>query len=321
MKRVFIKDIQKDVQVNDFFIVLKKAVFTGRNGTRYLTLRLRDCTGTIEGRIWDKVDELGSCFERNDLVYVESKSRLYQDLLQLSISDIRRATQELSIKEMKEFYPECAEGSENLRLELRGLIGEIANPHLAGLFGAFEKNRELVERFCCLPASVGVHHVTMGGLVEHSVAMAKMGRAVARWTGGDVDIITAGALLHDIGKTEEIGVKGGFSYSDRGRLLGHITLGIMILDNLITQVDDFPAWLADVLRHIIISHHGEMEWGSPKKPMCIEALVVHYLDNLDAKVTGVKEHMREGMEDERWTRYHKLYESRFYLIPEGDLWK
>lgn len=135
--------------------------------------------------------------------------------------------------------------------------------------------------------------------------------------GGDPDIIVAGSLLHDIGKIEEIGFAGGgFGYTDRGRLLGHIALGIVMLEDLVASVDGFPVPLADVLKHIIVSHHGEAEWGSPKKPMCIEALVVHYLDNLDAKVMGVKEHMETAMEDERWSQFHKIYESRFYKIPE-----
>ena len=166
---------------------------------------------------------------------------------------------------------------------------------------------------------MGVHHVSIGGLLEHSVTVAEIARNAASLIGGDPDIVVAGSLLHDIGKVEEIAFDGGaFSYSDRGRLLGHITLGIMMLEDMARAVEGFPGHLADALKHIILSHHGEAEWGSPKKPMCIEALVVHYIDNLDAKVMGVKEHMNSSMEDERWTQFHKLYESRFYKIPKGE---
>jgi len=110
--------------------------------------------------------------------------------------------------------------------------------------------------------------------------------------------------------------RGGFRYSDRGRLLGHITLGVMMLERLIRRIDRFPSYLQDVLSHIIISHHGLEEWGSPRRPMSLEALTIHYIDNLDAKIMGVKEHMRENMENDRWSGYHRLYESRFYKIPE-----
>jgi len=168
-----------------------------------------------------------------------------------------------------------------------------------------------------VPASLGVHHVCLGGLLEHSVSVAEMALRAAAFTGADPDIVVAGSFLHDIGKVEEIGSKGGaFAYSDKGRLLGHITLGITLLEGLVSAVEGFPPFLADVLKHIILSHHGEQEWGSPKKPMCIEALVVHYIDDLDAKVAGVKEHMISNMEDEKWSQFHKLYESRFYRIPE-----
>ena len=180
-----------------------------------------------------------------------------------------------------------------------------------------KRNKALLDRFFLLPASVGVHHVSIGGLLEHSVTVAEMARHAASFMGGNPDIIVSGSLLHDIGKVEEIAFDGGaFSYSDRGRLLGHITLGIILFEELASRVDGFPDALADVLKHIILSHHGEAEWGSPKKPMCIEALVVHYIDNLDAKVMGVKEHMSQNMESEKWTQFHRLYESRFYKIPE-----
>ena len=144
-----------------------------------------------------------------------------------------------------------------------------------------------------------------------------MAEHVVNIIGGDLDITIAGCLLHDIGKIEEIDVRKGFKYTDRGRLLGHITLGIMLFEELISEVKDFPGHMADALSHIILSHHGVEEWGSPKKPMFTEALIVHYLDNLDAKVMGVREHMKDNMEDERWSEYHRLYESKFYRIPEG----
>ena len=146
--------------------------------------------------------------------------------------------------------------------------------------------------------------------------IATMAKGIAPLTKTDEDLLVSGCLLHDIGKVEELTVKGGFGYSDKGRLLGHITLGIALCDGLIARIDGFPEYLGDVMKHIILSHHGEAEWGSPKKPMCLEALVIHYLDNLDAKVVGVREHMQENMEDETWTQYHKLFESRFYKLPE-----
>ena len=317
MKRLFVSDIKKDSEVKDFFLVMKKGIYSSRNNTRYASVRLRDKTGSMEARIWDRVDELAAGFDRNDIVYVEGRARSYQEQLQLNVTDIRKEARVLSAKEIGEFYPETGAGTEQLKEAFFRITAGIRDAHLARLFEEMKKREEVLDRFFLLPASVGVHHMSIGGLLEHSVAVAEMGRHAVAFTGGDPDIVTAGSLLHDIGKVEEITFKaGGFGYSDQGRLLGHITLGIMMLDRLVAEIEGFPASLADVLKHIILSHHGAPEWGSPKKPMCTEALVVHYIDNLDAKVMGVKEHMDAAMEDEKWSQFHRLYESRFYKIPE-----
>ena len=317
MKRLFVSDIKKDSDVKDFFLVVKKGIYSSRNNAKYASVRLRDKTGSIEARIWERVDELAACFDRNDVVYVEARARSYQEQIQLNVTDIHKEARVLSAREIADFYPETGSGTEHLKEAFFRITGEIRDAHLVALFDEMKKREEMLDLFFLLPASVGVHHVSIGGLLEHSVAVAEMGRQVAAFTGADPDIVTAGSLLHDIGKIEEIAFKaGGFGYSDQGRLLGHITLGIMILDRLVSGIDGFPACLADVLKHIILSHHGQAEWGSPKAPMCTEALVVHYIDNLDAKVMGVKEHMSAGMEDEKWSQFHRLYESRFYKIPE-----
>jgi len=316
VKQLFVKDLTRDTDVNDYFIVVRKGTYLSRNSTKYLSLRLRDRTGTIEGRVWERVDELGAGFERNDLVYVELKARMYQESLQLNVTNIRKVEHELSADELKEFYPESDAGNSDLQKSFALLVSGLKNPHLQALFVELRKRKDLLDKFFFLPASIGVHHVAIGGLLEHSVNLATMAKKIAPLTKTDEDLLVAGSLLHDIGKVEELTINGGFGYSDKGRLLGHITLGIMLCDGLIARIDGFPGYLGDVLKHIILSHHGEAEWGSPKRPMCLEALVIHYLDNLDAKVVGVREHMQEHMDDETWTQYHKLFESRFYKLPE-----
>jgi 3'-5' exoribonuclease len=317
MKRVFIQDIVRDTEVKDYFLVGKKAIYSTRNNTKYASIKLKDKTGSIEARIWDRVDELAADFDQNDIVFIESKAKSYQNQLQLNITNINKVDKTLTNDEIRQFYPESSQNSEKCLDSFNQLIDSISNEPLRQLFSLFCQREELLGRFCLFPASVGVHHVSIGGLLHHSVYVAEMGSQVSSFTGGDRDIVIAGSLLHDVGKIEELGlIGGGFGYTDRGRLLGHITLGIMLLENLISSIENFPVPLADVLKHIILSHHGEAEWGSPKKPMCVEALIVHYIDNLDAKVMGVKEHMDSNMEDERWSQFHRLYESRFYKIPD-----
>jgi 3'-5' exoribonuclease len=317
-KHIFVKDITKEhMDISDLFIVTKKGVFSTKNNTKYMSIGLRDATGVIEGKVWERVDELHDTFDKNDLVYVKSKSRFYQEKPQLNISDIKRINEILTLNEMKAFLPEGQRGNDMVREEFMGLVDSIQSSSIRSLFSVLTERSGLAEKFYSYPASIGVHHVYLGGLLEHSVAVAQMAKEAVKFCGGNLDVVIAGSLFHDIGKIDEMETKGAFRYSDKGRLLGHIALGVVIFEALVKEVKDFPPQISDILKHIIISHHGVEEWGSPRKPMTIEALIVHYIDNLDAKVMGVKEHMKENMEDELWTTYHRLYESRFYKIPEG----
>ncbi|HVN98304.1 MAG TPA: HD domain-containing protein [Syntrophorhabdaceae bacterium] len=316
-KKIFVRDITEEgATVNDYFVVSRKGTYTTKTNAKYISLNLKDKSGVIEAKVWERVDELNSLFEKNDIVYVKGRPRVYQEKLQLNITDIKRVDEELPFELIRQFFPESETNCDALKEEYFKVTGEFKNRAIGGLFTLINEKKEMLEKFFFYPASIGVHHTYVGGLLEHSLSMTRMARTAAEALRGDLDIILAGCLLHDIGKIEEIDVKRGFRYTDRGRLMGHIALGVTILSDLIRETKDFPDHLADALYHIIVSHHGVEEWGSPKKPMFIEALVVHYLDNLDAKVMGVKEHMKENMEDERWTEYHRLYESRFYKIPE-----
>jgi len=317
-KQIFVKDITEQLSsINDVFVVTKKDMFAKKDNTKYISLLLSDRTGSIEGRIWERVEELNGYFEKYDIVSVQASLQRYQDRLQLNIKDIRTLDEELTLEHMKAFYPESKRGTEELKQEFFDCVREIRNPYIRSLFNALHNQQEIQERLFLFPASIGIHHTYISGLLEHSLTMARIGKVVVDISGGDRDIVIAGCLLHDIGKIDEITIRGGFKYSDKGRLIGHIGLGIIRLEACIRTINDFPPYISDVLTHIIISHHGMEEWGSPRKPMCVEALIVHYIDNLDAKVSGVKEHMEKNMEDERWTDYHRLYESRFYKIPEG----
>lgn len=314
-KTTFVRDITGNQhEVNDLFVVTKKGTYTAKNNTRYMMVGLKDATGSIEGRIWERVDELEGLFEKGDIVSVKSKARLYQDRLQLHITDIAKLDADLAVCDIAHFYP-CGDKEPGiLQEEYATIVKEIKNPHLKKLLNTFTGDRQLLDRYFSYPASTSVHHVYVGGLLEHSLSVAKLGIAAASLIGGDRDIIVTGCILHDIGKIHELDILRGFKFTDRGRLLGHITLGVMILEDLIRRIDGFPQDLTDILTHIVVSHHGLEEWGSPKKPMFPEAIIVHHLDNLDSKVMGVREHMKDNMADERWSDYHRLYEAKYYKI-------
>lgn len=317
-KHTFAKDIQRaDEDVRDHFIVASKNISLTRENRKFLSVTLQDKSGTIEGRVWEEndVERFGGIFDKGDIVYIESRSSLFQGKAQLKIRNIRKVDSGFTVDDMAKFYRTSEKPIEELKNSFLSLIKSITNDDIRRLFSLFISRTDFTERFYTYPASVGVHHMYIGGLLEHSLSVAHMAKRAAGEAGADEDIVVAGSLLHDVGKIEELEFKGGFVYSDRGRLLGHITLGVLILEELLKELGGFPKEITDILNHIIISHHGTEEWGSPRKPMCIEALIIHYMDNLDAKVMGVKEHMLVKMEDERWTEYHRLYESRFYKIP------
>jgi len=314
-KTTFVSDITGNQhEVNDLFVVTKKGTYTAKNNTKYMMIGLKDATGSIEGRVWERVDELEGLFEKGDIVSIRSKARLYQDRLQLHITDIRKLDADLAVSDIAHFYPSGSKERNCLEKEHAEIVGEIGNPWLKELLRVFHDDAQLRDRFFSYPASTTVHHVYVGGLLDHSLSVARMGMAAASLIGGDRDIIITGSILHDIGKTQELDITRGFRFTDRGRLLGHITLGVMILEDMIRRIDGFPQELIDILTHIIVSHHGLEEWGSPKKPMFPEAIIVHHLDNLDSKVMGVKEHMKDNMADERWSEYHRLYEAKYYKI-------
>lgn len=318
MKKIFVNEITREnMEVNDLFMVVKKGAYTTKNNTKYISISLKDKTGLIEGRIWDNVDALDSMFSRNDIVEVRGTSRFYQERPQLTIFDIKRVAEDLSIDDMRGIFSESPVGLEGLKEDYLSILKGIENPYLASLFFMLNKREDLIKRFFFFPASIGVHHFYINGLFEHSISVAKMASSAVDMVGGDKEIVIAGSLLHDIGKVEEIEVKAGFRHTDRGRLLGHIALGVIILEDVVREIPNFPIPLSDMLSHIIVSHHGIEEWGSPKRPMSIEAIIVHHIDNLDARVKGAMEYMRDNMEDERWSGYHRLYAQRFYKLNEG----
>lgn len=314
-KTIFVRDItgsQNDV--NDLFVVTKKGTYTSKDNKKYMMIGLKDATGTIEGRIWESVDELEGLFDKGDIVSVRSKARLYQGKPQLHITDIRKLDADLAVSDIAHFYRAGDKDKGFLEKEYDQIVKEVESPPLKQLLKVFHDDEQLRERFFSYPASTTVHHVYVGGLLDHSLSVARMGMAAVSLIGGDRDIVIAGSILHDVGKTQELDITRGFRFTDRGRLLGHITLGVMILEDMTRRVEGFPGELTDILTHIVVSHHGLEEWGSPKKPMFPEAIIVHHLDNLDSKVMGVREHMRDSMADERWSEYHRLYEAKYYKI-------
>jgi len=312
VKKVFVTEIRERDQVESPFLVRDKMTAMAKNGKPYLTLKLMDKSGELEGRVWDRVDELAARFERDDFVLVRGKASSYLGKMQLVVQELEKLDEQNVA--LGDFLPVAGESPELLLKRLNELLGTLRNPHLSRLMQLFVDDAEFVQKFSTAPAAKSMHHVYLGGLLEHSLAISALVDDVsARYPELDRDLLVVGALLHDVGKTEELTYRRSFDYSDEGKLLGHIMLGVEMVDERLRQLPEFPKPLAVHLKHLLLSHHGQYEYGSPKRPKTLEATVLNYLDDLDSKINGIRSHMeRDSQSDSHWTSYHRLYDRYFY---------
>lgn len=273
--------------VTAHFLVITKDIRQKKTGEPYLSLHLADKTGEIEAKMWDNVSEVMDTFERDDFVKVKGITQVYQNRSQFTIHKLRRM-EDHEVR-FDDFFPCSARDPEEMFSELRGIIGGIGNKHLRGLLEAVFGDAEIARLFKLAPAAKTIHHAWRGGLLEHVLSLCSLAKAVAPvYPNVDLDLLLTGAILHDVGKIEELTYARSFGYSADGQLLGHIVLGLRLLDKKFAGLPDFPAKLRSLVEHIVVSHHGELEFGSPKVPIFAEALLFHHLDNLDSKMNAVE---------------------------------
>lgn len=319
MKNIYIKDIKAGDKVNDIFLVLDKAMAFSQKGSPYLNLRLRDKTGDIDGRIWDRAVEWDKVFKKGDIVHIQSRAASYKNVIQLSILEIRKA--EGTDADLREFAPASKSDLDDMFGQVTAFIERVRNSHLKNLLEAFFQDQTIVEGFKHAPAAKGFHHVYVGGLLEHTLSVVRLlDRVADHYDFVDRDLLLTGGILHDIGKTRELSCGPIIEYTDMGRLVGHIVIGVEMLDAKIALLGDFPEHLAMELRHIILSHHGILEYGSPKRPKTLAALIIHFIDDMDAKVNAFQGFIESTADDESgWTPFHRLFERFIYkgrgLVP------
>ncbi|TFG89956.1 MAG: HD domain-containing protein [Syntrophobacterales bacterium] len=312
MTKMFVSEIQDRSQVDSVFLVKEKISALARNGKPYLTLHLMDKSGEIEGRVWENVESIGQLFEKDNFVRLKAKDTLYLGKMQLIISDLSRVAD--SNVALEDFLPEGDRDGAEMLAELSALVESCSDVHLRGLLQSFFDDPTFMELYGKAPAAKGMHHVYLGGLLEHSLSVARLvDQILPLYPILQRDLLIAGALLHDVGKIREMTYLRSFDYTDEGKLLGHISIGVEMIHEKISRLDGFPVELAMLLKHMILSHHGQYEFGSPKRPKTIEATVLNYLDDLDSKINGIRTHMRkERVNLSRWTGYHRLYDRYFY---------
>ena len=315
MGKVFVSQFKKGQSVEGFFLAKEKTASKTKTGSLYLSLRLTDRTGEIEGRVWDKAAEFAPLFEKDDFIKVQGEVDEFQGVPQLRILRLRKAAG--GEIDPADFLPKTAQDVDSLLSEIGEILKSVRNPHLCVLLESFLTDEEFVKKFKTAPAAKAMHHVYLGGLLEHTLSVLRLIRLVApQYKDLDPDLLLSGGFLHDVGKVDELAYERSFDYTDRGRLLGHITLTAEMLDRKIQGLPDFPETLALLLKHLVLSHHGEYIFGSPKRPKTLEALLLHHLDDLDAKMNAFTSWIEKEKESpSRWTSYHKLFD-RFILKPE-----
>ncbi len=300
MKECYAAAIAAGQTINTSFLVVSKERKTASNGSAYLDLQLQDSTGVLKAKLWD-ADRHRCDFEPDDIVRAAGTTDLYQGTLQLKLRKIERL--EEGSFALEDYLPRSERDPEENFAAILERVRAMREGPLRSLLLVFLEDPVIAKNYKLAPAATSFHHAYLGGLVEHVRSLLGLADAVGmHYKDLDLDLIIAGLVLHDIGKTQELAFTRGFHYTRRGKLLGHITLGLEILSARIAATPDFPEDLADRLEHIVLSHHGKFEFGSPKEPAFAEALVVHYLDDMDSKLASIRaQYAAERGQESEWT--------------------
>jgi 3'-5' exoribonuclease len=302
--RVPVCDLTPGRTVEGIYLLSGKETRTTKAGKPFFKLRLSDRTGSVDCTVWE-VEAMSPVLKTGELVAVAARVTEYQGKPQLEAFRVDSAPP--GAAQPRDFLPSTYRDVEELKGFLQFQVDSVTDRDYAGLLHDFFSDPALYEQFTTAPAAKHYHHAYLGGLMEHTVAVAEMCDFVGQQYGRvDRDLLLTAALLHDVGKIRELSYETSIDFTDAGHFLGHVTQGVLLVSELANNKPSFPESKLQQLLHCIISHHGELEWGSPKRPKTIEALILHHVDNLDAKVKGFLE-IVEGSRDAAWTDLRNLF--------------
>jgi 3'-5' exoribonuclease len=303
MKSPYVNELQPNQVVTATFLVHHKEIRQKKSGELYLSLLLGDRTGDLDAKMWDNVAEVMHTFDRDDFVCVKGLYTIYQNRPQLTIHKVQRVDD--SEVDPADFFPVSARDPEEMFAELRQIVAGVRHPHLNALLSAFLDDPDIASRLKRAPAAKSVHHAYLGGLLEHILSVCRLCQfAAGHYKHLDLDLLLAGAVLHDIGKLYELRYDRSFGYTTEGQLLGHIAIGLRLIADKLHHLPGFPPRLRALVEHMVLSHHGQLEFGSPKVPLFPEALLLHYLDDLDSKMECMRARVDQDPHLEGdWTTY------------------
>ena len=306
MKDFYLRDAaqQENKVITSSFVVCNKQIKSKKSGEPYLDLTLMDRTGTIQAKMWDNVEECTDGFEQDDIVKVKGLINKYNQRWQLTVHKVRKM-EEAEI-DFSDYLPKTSKNVDELWRTLGEFVASMSDPHLRRLLELFMADPDIARGYRNAPAAKTLHHACIGGLLDHVVSLFRSCDLVARnYSFIHRDLLLTGAFLHDIGKVRELSYARSFAYTTEGQLLGHMIIELELLHAKLAQLPDFPPQLKILVEHLIISHHGQYEFGSPKLPMFPEALMLHYMDDLDSKMEAMRAQFeRDADLDTPWTGYN-----------------
>src|SRR3954466_13349828 len=283
MKSPYVNELEPNKVVTTSFLVQSKEIRQKKSGEFYLSLMLGDRTGELDAKMWDNVADVLDAFDRDDFIQVKGLVQVFHNRPQLTIHKLRLMDE--SEVDFADYFPASKRDPEEMWRELRGIVDGISNSHLKALLNAVLADEDVARRYKRAPAAKAIHHAFLGGLIEHVLSLCMLAKLTAgHYAGVDLDLLLTGAVLHDIGKIYELNYERGFSYSTEGQLIGHISIAMRMVGEKLHGLPDFPPLLRSLVEHMILSHHGKLEYGSPKTPQFPEAILLHYLDDLDSKM-------------------------------------
>jgi len=315
MAHKFINQIEAGQTIDDIYIVKDPILRSTTRGDLYIAMFLTDRTGQLNGRMWQATEATYKSLPKPGFVHIKGRSELYQNNLQIVINNV--AVIDPGKVDIDDFLPRTKKETKQMFEEVKATVGRIENPQLKALVEEFLADSELMEKFCNAPAAMKLHHDYIGGLLEHTHNMLRVAVAILPlYPDVQHDLVLAGIFLHDIGKTEELVYDMAFSYTDSGQLIGHISKSLLMItqkaDSLRSGGTQIDQAVLDALGHIILSHHGTYEFGSPKLPATNEAFMVCYIDNLDAKINQVTSAIDKELGDTNWTAWQNSLQTRLY---------
>ena len=313
MKTSFVSDLGTEQAITSFFLVNEKEVRNSRAGKSYLRLDLGDRSGTIEAVMWDQFEVAAKEISRGDVVKVNARVESYRNKLQLTLQQLRLAKPEEV--DLADFLPHTKEDVGKLWAQLLEYANSIENPWLKKLVNGIITDPATAARYKRAPAAKVMHHAYLGGLLEHVIGLCGLAKQVAaHYPELNADLLLTVAILHDVGKLDELCYDRAIGYTTEGQLLGHIVMELETVSRSMDAIEGFPPNLKAVVQHLLISHHGQYEFGSPKLPMIREAMVFHYLDDMDSKMAAVRAALVTESGDDEWSAYSAALGRKFLKL-------